>query len=161
MGFLSRDPGSATGVYNLQAAGNPNAGFNETVFDQPVFDAYASQDPLPDPYVNDKFYDVKIVVQGDFSQDSLATVTSTVNGLMLPPKTIQWGAGGQAYVSAIAFNGSASIRRSEDSSYSRAGNRRARWFKPDRRRGRSSPHVGAKPIFYSNSERGASRPATR
>lgn len=104
VGFLSRDPGPSPGVYNLQAGGNPNSGFNETVFDQPVFDDYVNQG-TPDPFVNDKFYDVKIVVEGDFSTDSLVTVTSTVNGLTLPAKTIQWGTGGQAYLSAVSFNG--------------------------------------------------------
>lgn len=102
VGFLKRGPGN---VRELVAGGNPNSGFNEMVFDQPVFDAYAGQDPLPDPYVNDKFYDVRIEVLGDFTAGSTTLVTSTVNGVTLPTETVEWGADGQAYVSGIAFNG--------------------------------------------------------
>ncbi len=104
VGFLSRDPGPAPGLYNLQAGGNPNSGFNETVFDQTVFDDYVGQG-TPDPFANNKFYDVKIVVSGTFAEDSPTLVSSTVNGVTLPTKTVQWGVGGQAFVSAIAFNG--------------------------------------------------------
>lgn len=100
-GFLSRTAGN---TYNLQAGGNPNSGFNETVFDQPVFDDYVNQG-TPDPFANSKFYDVSIVVLGDFSAGSSAFVTSTINGVTLPTETIEWGDDGAAYVSAIAFNG--------------------------------------------------------
>lgn len=101
VGFLSRTAGN---TYNLQAGGNPNSGFNEVVFDQPVFDDYVNQG-TPDPFVNSKFYDVRIEVIGDFSAASAATVISTVNGVTLPSETIEWGAAGEAYVSGIAFNG--------------------------------------------------------
>lgn len=102
VGRLTRTAGN---VRTLTAGGVPGPGFNEIVFDQPVFDAYASQDPLPDPYVNDKFYDVRIEVLGDFTAGSDTLVTSTVNGVTLPTETIEWGAAGQAYLSAVAFNG--------------------------------------------------------
>lgn len=102
VGRLTRTAGN---VRTLAAGGNPNAGFNEDIFDQPVFDAYAAQDPLPDPYENDKFYDVRIVVAGDFTAASPTLITSTVNGFTLPTETIEWGDAGQAYLSAVAFNG--------------------------------------------------------
>lgn len=101
-GFLSRTAGN---TYNLQATGNPTSGgFNEVVFDQPVFDDYVNQG-TPDPFLNSKFYDVRIEVIGDFTAGSAAQVISSVNGVTLPTETIEWGTGGQAYVSAIAFNG--------------------------------------------------------
>lgn len=103
-GFMRRAPGPAPGVYELTAGGNPSSGFNEEIFDQVVFDDYVNQG-IPDPFANSKFYDVKVVVMGDFSQDSLVTVKPTVNGVDLATRTIQWGSGGQAYVSAVAFNG--------------------------------------------------------
>lgn len=102
VGRLTRTAGN---VRTLTAGGIPGPNFNEIVFDQPVFDAYAAQDPLPDPYVNDKFYDVKIEVLGDFTAASPTLVTTTINGLTLPTETIEWGTAGQAYVSAVAFNG--------------------------------------------------------
>ena len=102
VGTLTRTAGN---VRTLIAGGNPTSGFNETVFDQPVFDAYAAQNPLPDPYFNDAFYDVRIEVRGDFTAGSTALVTTTLNGLTLPTEAIEWGVGGQAYVSAVAFNG--------------------------------------------------------
>lgn len=101
-GLLTRTAGD---TYNLLADGNPDGGINETVFDQDVFDAYSASTPFPDPFVNDQFYDVRMVVLGDFSEGSDVLVTSTVNGTQLQTETIEWGVGGQAYLSAIAFNG--------------------------------------------------------
>ncbi|MEO0529981.1 MAG: hypothetical protein AAF266_05305 [Planctomycetota bacterium] len=102
VGRLTRTAGN---VRTLTAGGIPGPSFSEIVFDQPTFDAYAAQDPLPDPFVNDTFYDVRIEVLGDFTAASPTLITSTVNGVTLPTETIEWGAAGQAYVSAVAFNG--------------------------------------------------------
>ncbi len=101
VGTLTRTAGD---VRTLNAGGNPNSGFNEVVFDQPVFDDYVNQG-VPDPFVNNKFYDVRIEVLGDFSAASSVTVNTTINGLALATETIEWGVGGQAYLSAVAFNG--------------------------------------------------------
>lgn len=103
-GLLYRSAGN---TYNLEAAGDPtSAAFNEggRVFDQAVFDDYVNQG-TPDPFVNSKFYDVRVEVLGDFSAASAVTVNTTVNGFAFAPQGIEWGDGGQAYVSAIAFRG--------------------------------------------------------
>ncbi|MEM8865816.1 MAG: hypothetical protein AAGF31_09770 [Planctomycetota bacterium] len=103
VGFLKRGPGN---VYDLNATGDPNSpNFDEVVFDQPVFDDYSGQSPLPDPFFNDAFYDVRIEVVGTFAAGSTTLVTSTVNGVTLPTEVVEWGADGEAYLSAVAFQG--------------------------------------------------------
>lgn len=102
VGTLLRD---ATGTRVLTAGGNPNAGFNEDVFDQTTFDRYVSEG-TPTPFVNALSYDVRIEVStNSFAAGELATVSTTVNGVTLSDETISWGEDNSAYVSAIAFNG--------------------------------------------------------
>ncbi|MEO0514298.1 MAG: PEP-CTERM sorting domain-containing protein, partial [Planctomycetota bacterium] len=78
-------------------------GFNEEIFDQTNFDLYSQTQP--DPFLNALFYSVEIAVFGGFTENEIMTVNTTVNGVALDPQTIQWGVGGQAYLSAVAFNG--------------------------------------------------------
>ncbi|MEM8875533.1 MAG: PEP-CTERM sorting domain-containing protein [Planctomycetota bacterium] len=102
-GMLTRTAGN---VRTLVATGNPDVGaFNEFVFDQPTFDLYSGQSPLPDPFVNDTFYDVSIEVVGDFSAGSIVLVTTTVNGAVMPTESIEWIDADSAFLSAVAFNG--------------------------------------------------------
>ncbi|MEM9586742.1 MAG: hypothetical protein AAGA03_05640 [Planctomycetota bacterium] len=100
-GLLTRTAGN---VRTLTATGAPGPDFNEVVFDQPVFDDYSNQG-APSPFDNSKFYDVDIVVTGQFVQGQSVNVATTVNGFSLDPQTIEWGVTGQAYLSAIGFNG--------------------------------------------------------
>lgn len=101
-GTLTRTTGN---TYNLEASGNPSsAGFNEQIFDQATFDAYVN-DGTPDPFVNPAFYAVELTVLGDFTAGSDVTIRPTVNGTVLDTEVVEWGVGGQAYLSAIGFNG--------------------------------------------------------
>ncbi len=100
-GLLLRTAGN---VRTLLADGNPDGGINEEIFDQAVFDDYVNQG-APDPFANSKFYDVRIEVLGDFSAASPTTINTTINGVALATQVVEWGDAGQAYLSAVAFNG--------------------------------------------------------
>lgn len=112
VGNLQRQAGNAR---VLTAVGDPsNAGFDEFIFDQPTFDDYVNQG-TPDPFVNDQFYDVRLVVRSTFAPAAPATIAAYVDGKQvdfdlsdadIDNAVVEWGSVGEAYVSFIAFNGS-------------------------------------------------------
>lgn len=120
MGLLPRNSGSvgylarlAGNTRILAAGGDPNSGFNEFVFDQPVFDDYVNQG-APDPFVNPKTYDVKIIVQSDFTAAAPSIGRAFIDGVEIDfdssdadidPLAFEWGTAGEAYLSFLGFNG--------------------------------------------------------
>lgn len=110
VGYLARTAGN-TRV--LAAGGNPNSGFNEFVYDQPVFDDYVNQG-VPDPFVNPKTYNVTLIVQSDFTAAAPSIGRAFIDGVEIDfdladadidPLAFEWGDAGQAYLSFLGFNG--------------------------------------------------------